>query len=268
MKLIEIFEDSIRFSFSDKKVFFNVGALSLFPLLVFGVLCMLLAFMLAFPKGFIGSDFPVPSFDLESVKSIILFIVAPLLFSAYLLGYQVEIIKKSIEGVETAPEIKGKMTHMILDGLKVLFIGTIYMFIPLIFFIGSLWPLINMLLQQVYYNEPVINITFLIIGIILTPLFYSLLLIAKSNMASSGKLKSAFQLKDIKKSVQAFGTKKYVSFALILFLAEAALVIFSILALITFIGFFLVGLAILPFLIMFESRAMALVYKKSIENEL
>ena len=125
-------------------------------------------------------------------------------------------------------------------------------------------PLIASYNQSGTFSWSAINWTVMGIGLVLMAILYGIFLMGEAHMAHKGDLKSAFQFKEIFNHIKHFGPVNYTLFIIILLFVEFLLILGPLWILNTW-GIVVLGLLVLPFLAIFESRAIALVYKKSEE---
>jgi hypothetical protein len=135
------------------------------------------------------------------------------------------------------------------------------MIIPLGVYIVGLMPLIASYNQSGTFNWSAINWTVMGIGLALMAILYGIFLMGK---AHKGDLKSAFEFKEIFNHIIHFGPVSYAIFIILLLFVEFLLILGPLWILNTW-GIVILGLLVLPFLAIFESRAIALVYKESEE---
>ncbi len=259
MSIAGIFKDALKFSFSNNKLFITLSVFSFGYSTILGAYSALMIIIFLFPGL-------LPNLDVRHTRPLILLVLLGLLFLSFVLGYQIKAIKTSMDGHKKAPafNLRGRSKDITMDGLKTLIAGLTYMIIPLGIYVMSLMPLIASYNQSGNFKWQAINWTLMSIGLVLMAILYGIFLMGKAHMAHKGDLKSAFQFKEIFGSIKHFGLINYVLFIIILLLIEFLLVLGPIWILNTW-GIVILGLLVLPFLALFESRAIALVYRPSLE---
>lgn len=204
-------------------------------------------------------------------------------------GYYYRVLDTATHGMINGDDKLPKfddLTSMFVDGLKVFLVKFIYLLIPSIIFLASL--IIGGEISG-FNNNIGSGIMFVgvIISIILAILFYFLSIMAVSNMvANNGSIKDAFDYRSIWKIISNVGWLRYIGFylGLIIIITVISIIVGIILALIwitlgltgAFVSAFglniglIIGLLITisvylflisPYLTIFESRAIGLIYE-------
>ena len=214
------------------------------------------------------------------------FLILPIFL---VLGYYYRVLDTATHGMINGDDKLPKfddLTSMFVDGLKVFLVKFIYLLIPCIIFLASLiiGGQISGLNNNVGSGVMFVGI---IISIILAILFYFLSIMAVSNMvANNGSIKDAFDYKSIWKIISNVGWLRYIGFylGLIIIITVISIIVGIILALIwitlgisgAFVSAFglniglIIGLLITisvylflisPYLTIFESRSIGLIYE-------
>jgi hypothetical protein len=243
--ILEVFKDSLEYSFKEPKTILKIGLLSFLSLFI------------------------VPQFLVN--------------------GYSYRITRIGVNGMingnDPLPGFKS-WRKMFFEGVKIFIVRLIYL-IPgtIIFLIFSSG--IYSLIKFPGYGVLLIELGIIAISIILWLIFYLLSNVAIPNMIyNKGSLKSAFKIKEILSIIESIGVLKYIKFytgciVLILGILTATYLLIALIGLISGLilssiigpvglGFSGVLIAIIsiivlifiisPFFMIFESRAMALMY--------
>lgn len=186
-----------------------------------------------------------------------------------LLGYMFRIIKATLAGIDELPEFD-EIGEMFVDGLKVFVVGFIYA-IP----VWILSAIVGLLtggntaataagLGTGYALAFILgNIVTFIIAVIIGLIE----LMAIANMAyNDGDLGTAFRFSEILDIISTIGWGKYIITYIVIVILAAIGVIIGALTMIILIGFILLPLIILPYVIMFEARGIALLFTEAIET--
>ena len=220
------------------------------------------------------------------------FLIIPIFL---VLGYYYRVLDTSthgmINGDEKLPDFSD-LTSMFVDGLKVFLVKLVYLLIPIIILIitrligGGASNLNSMA------GNGIITVG-TIISIILAIIFYFLSIMAVANMvAENGSIKAAFDFKGIFKIITNIGWLRYIGFylGLIIIMLLISIVIGLIITLLWFafglvgalagalgakvglilgliIGFAVYLFFVYPYLTIFESRAVGLIYEPLPESD-
>ncbi|MDL2247038.1 DUF4013 domain-containing protein, partial [Methanobrevibacter sp. OttesenSCG-928-K11] len=217
--------------------------------------------------------------ELQSIDSmgIILGILAivGLIISIIVGGYSFSIIKDTINNLDTLPEFEF-LTNFV-DGLKVFVVSIVYYLIPTIITliiayltgvfdnIVKILPYVNgtTVPETLITNLAISSSVTFIIGIILMIIFTLLLTIAIPRMADKDSFGEAFAFKKIFNTIGDIGWGNYIVWYILLVII--LMVISWITALITFIpiiGMIIALIFINPFITIFSSRALGLIYNE------
>ena len=286
MELTEIYKDSLIYPTKDWNKLIIIGILSL----IIGVFGFITGFSLILMNFILTVAF--------GVITIIIALIIGLIYS----GYSLSIIKETIENKQNSEEIDAlpdfDWIKNIVDGIKVLILNTVYMIIPFIVSIILAYALglFNMDLINQYvsiangsvaYNSSaavMINgslssnpVAFaelsqfglymnIVQGIfsVLALIFTLFKMIAQAKLAETSKLSSIFEFKEIFDTIAKIGWGNYIIwFILLIVIASIIGFIGGMITLIPILGLFVFSLLFLPFLLIFESRAIGLIYNES-----
>ena len=184
-----------------------------------------------------------------------------------LIGYVFRIIKATLAGIDELPEFD-EIGSMFVDGLKVFVVGIIYA-IP-VWIISAIVSLLmggntaatTASLGPGYLFAILLgNIIFFIIALIIGLVE----LMAIANMAyNDGDLGAAFRFSEILDIIAAIGWGKYIATYIVIVIIAMIGVIIGALTMIILIGFILLPLIILPYVVMFEARGIALLFADAV----
>lgn len=186
-----------------------------------------------------------------------------------LIGYVFRIIKATLAGIDELPEFD-EIGDMFVDGLKVFVVGIVYS-IP-VWIISVIVGLLmggnsaaaTASLGPGYLLAVLLgNIVFFIIALIIGLIE----IMAIANMAyNDGDLGAAFRFSEILDIIAVIGWGKYIVTYIVIVIIAAIGVIIGALTMIILIGFILLPLIILPYVIMFEARGIALLFAEAVET--
>lgn len=186
-----------------------------------------------------------------------------------LIGYVFRIIKATLAGIDELPEFD-EIGDMFVDGLKVFVVGIVYS-IP-VWIISVIVGLLmggnsaaaTASLGPGYLLAVLLgNIVFFIIALIIGLIE----IMAIANMAyNDGDLGAAFRFSEILDIIAVIGWGKYIATYIVIVIIAAIGVIIGALTMIILIGFILLPLIILPYVIMFEARGIALLFAEAVET--
>lgn len=265
MNFRETLKDSIMYPLSDWKKILTFGILFLFTIMVtilhvFGGLKNSLALIALLIMGFV--------------------------ITLIINGYGFRIIKTSINDLDELPKFN-KWLNMVKNGAKILVVGIVYL-IPLMIFtlifyeyffvvtilgifftnpLGILESILEVLLTSFLHGKllhllSVKGIPLIIVltyYVIIIPIYY----VSIANMAKNdGKLRTAFNIGEILNKIRAIGFKKISIFYLLIIL----ILIISWWRLANIVYLIFLTLIITPYLKMFISRFIGLIYKDDCPN--
>lgn len=186
-----------------------------------------------------------------------------------LLGYMFRIIKATLAGIDELPEFD-EIGEMFVDGLKVFVVGFIYA-IPV-------W-IISAIVGLLTGGNTVATATSLgtgyalafilgnIITIIIAVIIGLIEIMAIVNMAyNNGDLGTAFRFSEILDIISTIGWGKYIITYIVIVILAAIGLLIGIFTMIILIGFILLPLIIVPYVIMFEARGIALLFTDAMET--
>ncbi len=212
----------------------------------------------------INDSIKYPSSDWEKVLLLGVILVGFIFILPIILffGYLFRIMKSTIYGADDLPDFDHPK-EIFIDGLKVIFVVVAYS-IPIwiislfyYFLVGSTYIALDASifagLWSLIFGNTVLAISAAMVGL--------MEVMALANMAYyQGDLKAAFDFKEVLNYISIIGWKKYViSYVLIILIA---LTIFAIgfWSISIFIGIVILPLLIAPYLTIFVSRAVALLF--------
>jgi len=261
-----IFKDSLNYSTKDWD-----------KLLTLGVLFFIGGLLSLFPTIGIALNNPILTQLLTTIGNIVALIVVLIA-----MGYALLVVRDTINDFNEIPELN--LIKNIFDGIKVFFVSVIYYVIALVIVtliaigtgvINNVGRIILIYLtygpdavipSSILANSGDIIVIIIIIWIILVLISTLFLAIALSRMAKTDSIKAAFELSNIFADILKIGWMNYIILAILhMVILAIFFVIAIIISIIPFIGFVTVLLLIIPFLIIFNSRTLGLIYKKSIE---
>jgi hypothetical protein len=190
------------------------------------------------------------------------------------MGYTFRIIKATLAGVDELPEFD-EIGDMFVDGLKIFVVGIIYS-IPLMIVYGIMYFIgMGMMTTASYMDYTAVSsaafglMTILYIVIAIVGFIVSLFeLMAIANMAYyDGELGAAFRFSEILEHISRIGWGKYIITLIVIWIIAAIGYFIGSLTMIILIGFILLPLVIMPYIMMFMYRAIALLVASSLEGE-
>lgn len=244
MKIKEIIKDSIKYPFSDWKKVLILGIIVLFTTLNYTFQSLGMGMVLLSNLGIFG-----------------------LVFGLFVYGYGIKILKSSLTGFAELPEFNNWF-DIFIDGFKVIVVNVGYT-IPLIlilFFSGLLLGFTAGIME-------IGNITSLLWVIIIMAFLYLIIifpifLVSLANMAfHNDDLGAAFNFREIFNKISSIGWGKFITWYIITIIICLGLIfawgvigaIFNLISL-KFAGTLLSQLILLPYLIVFVFRSVALIY--------
>lgn len=252
MKISNLFEDAFQFSLSSKKKFLGLSGIFMAYIAIIFISTYLFT---------INQNFLILS--VGGILAIVLSILAD--------GYGLKTIKESIEGKTEPPELNN-WAGMFIGGFKISVVGLIYMIIPGLFILASMIPVFNSLINHNVPDFGIGSLILLLVGMILFVIYVFISPLIQSNLAYKG-FKSAFNIKDILGHLAAYGKVNYFIFVIVLGLILMCLVFIAVLIrlafeiFVPFLGQIITALILYPFILLFRSRAIALVYRETLELE-
>jgi hypothetical protein len=184
-------------------------------------------------------------------------------------GYVFRIIKATLAGMDELPEFD-EIGEMFIDGLKILVVSIVYA-IP-VWIIAAIIGLITgagagttsaSLDPTMVWAIVGSNIVFIIVALIVGLVE----IMAIVNMAYyNGELGAAFRFSEILDRIAQIGWGKYIVTYIIIAVIAFIGFLIGMLTMIILIGFLLLPLIIVPYIAMFSSRAIALLYASTEEG--
>jgi MFS family permease len=252
MKISNLFEDAFKFPLSNKKKYLGFG----------GIYLVYLAIIVAFTFLFAYFDKNVLIITVGGILALVVLLI--------LSGYQLRTIKESIEGHQEPPEFNN-WAEMFINGFKLLLTELIYLILPILFIFAGLIPIVESMVNQSIPNFGTGSLVLLLIGMVLFIIYAFLSPIIQSNLAYKG-FKSAFNIPDILGRISTYGKGKYFLFIILLMMIGLAIGVLAVIIqialdmVIPLVGQFITTLVFTPFVILFRSRAVALVYRETLET--
>ncbi|UTB33644.1 MAG: DUF4013 domain-containing protein [Methanobacterium sp. ERen5] len=186
-----------------------------------------------------------------------------------LLGYMFRIIKATLAGIDELPEFD-EIGDMFIDGLKVFVVGFVYA-IP-VWIISAIFGLATggnsaatlTSISTGYALAFILgNIVFFIIAVIIGLIE----LMAIANMAyNDGDLGTAFRFSEILDIIGTIGWGKYIITYIVIVILAAIGVMIGVFTMFVIIGFILLPLIIMPYVVMFEARGIGLLFTEAMET--
>jgi MFS family permease len=251
MKISNLFEDAFNFPLSNKKKFLGFG----------GIYLAYLAIIMAFTFLFLYFDENVLIITIGGILALVVLII--------LSGYQLRTIKESIEGHQEPPEFNN-WAEMFINGFKLGLTELIYLILPILFIFAGLIPIIQSMLNHSIPSFGTGSLILLIIGMALFIIYAFISPIIQANLAYKG-FKSAFNIPDILRRISTYGKGKYFLAILLMMMIGLAIGVLSGIIqfvldmIIPLLGQFITILIFTPFIVLFRSRVVALVYRETLE---
>lgn len=240
MNVGKIIENSLKYPASNWK-----------RLLIFGVLILIYQFSInilgIYIKNFI----------------LVFLLIIPFIISYFLIGgYEFRVIETTMRGKMEAPEFN-KWPKMFHDGLKIFIVKLVYGIIPVIILAVGFT-----LLFMGSYSIQMVGVLILLLGVILLFIAALIMVMALSNMIYYSEISAAFKLSEIKERIKKIGWLNYILVLIILAILVVLIsVVGTLLSFIPIVGLVLSSLIIDPYLYLFISRAYALIYWETLEDE-
>jgi hypothetical protein len=213
-----------------------------------------------------------PSKNLKRVAVLgISFIFSILIIPFFIvLGYALRVMKASIEG-GTEPPAFDELGTMIVDGLKYLVVMIGYFLIPGILMgmgimsaIASI-PSYDMMGGGASVIALLTGSGLFILGVLLAIIISVIANMGIANMAHTGKLGAAFRFGEILRIIGSIGWGKYIIWYIVLIIIALLFsVVGMLIALIPILGAIAYILVIYPYALIFQYRAIGLIYREGI----
>ncbi|MDR2966974.1 MAG: DUF4013 domain-containing protein [Methanobacteriaceae archaeon] len=263
MDATKLFDDALKYPTKDWNKLLILGVL----LLIAGIYSVLRNF------GFLKTG------DITTGLITLIFSLIAIIFTLFVSGYCLNITRKTINLEEYIPEFE--LVKNFVDGLKVLVLGIVYMIIPIVvtvifvIFAGTFAFITQASSYITNYGTSTIPqlppfyviLSFLILLLIVSIfyiIFILLLNIATAKLAETDSLAEAINMLGIFNKIGEIGWGNYAIWIIVYgFISFVILIIMSIINLIPFIGIIVGLLLISPYMQMFRSRALGLLYNES-----
>ncbi|KZX12669.1 DUF4013 domain-containing protein [Methanobrevibacter filiformis] len=271
MELKEIFSDSLRFPSNNWTKLLILGVF-----LVIGNLLVNQVYSTS-----LGNSTPILILGLVlSIIGLIVYLIAE--------GYVFDVLRSTINGINESPDFN--FVNNLVEGIKVFVVEIVYFIIPFIITVILVFITGLLSVERLFGNPitgnfvdvsavPILPIVIVSIVVLILFIIFGLFLqIAISRMADTGKLSEAFNFKEIYNTIGQIGWGNYIVWYIVLFLIILLIVIalglvfglLSLLLLIPVIGligivlifvlFIIVSLLLHPYIMLFSSRALGLLY--------
>jgi len=240
MDMGKILENSVKYPVSNWK-----------RLLIFGIIVLIYQFSLEILMRHLN------------VSPLVLLLIIPFFIAYFLIqGYQLRAIGTTIGGEMEAPKLNNWL-KMFVDGLKIFIVGLVYGIVPMIVIFAGLG-----LLFAGTSSIRIVGAFILLLGAVILLIMTLLMIMGISNMAYHGEIEAALRFGEIKEKIKKIGWLNYIVMLLILGMFSVILTVVSVLiSLIPILGLALTCLTIEPYIFLFISRAYALIYLETVEDE-
>ncbi|MEA1893656.1 MAG: DUF4013 domain-containing protein [Euryarchaeota archaeon] len=186
------------------------------------------------------------------------------------LGYALRVIGKSVEG-ETEPPAFDELGTMIVDGLKYIVAMIGYFLIPGILMGMGMMSAIASIPSYDTMGDGAAVIAILtgsglfLLGVLLAIVISVIANMGIANMAHTGELGAAFRFGEILRIIGSIGWGRYIIWYIVLFvIAMLFSVVGMLITLIPILGFIVYLLLIAPYALIFQYRAIGLIYREGI----
>jgi uncharacterized Tic20 family protein len=186
------------------------------------------------------------------------------------LGYALRVMRKSIEG-ETEPPAFDDLGAMIVDGLRYLVATIGYFLIPMILMGSGIMSVITSGTSYDMMGGGASVIALLtgsglfLLGVLLMIVISVIANMGIANMAHTGELGAAFRFGEILRIIGSIGWGRYIIWYIVLIIiAMLFSVVGMLIALIPILGAIAYILVISPYALIFQYRAIGLIYREGI----
>lgn len=253
MKISEMLYDAVKYPFSGIKQLFLLGLMILITVSILEYYNQLYPYL-------------YPAFGDNSLKLVILLILVALILLFFEAGYAFRIVENGVIGIEDPPRLNN-FTNMFKHGINETILILIYFLAPLLI----LFYFLGYTLYEIRLGMPVVNleiaaifiITAFVLGFILDMIFT----VAIPHMAfKGGSFKEAFRFHEIFRKIKKIGLKQFFIGYLIVILGIVVIggpFLIGILGKSSIFGFVIAEELIAPYVIMLDSRFIALLYRES-----
>lgn len=234
MSLSEIITDSIKYPFSDITNFLIVGIIALLSALA-------------------------NIFTIWKITNALYFIgiVVSVIFSLIFMGYALGIIQRTLEYSDELPMLDP--VNNFIDGIKVLVIGIVYLFIPVV--ISLVLAIITGAIGAGLNNVGASVVVAGIIAIIVFIAFGIFEIIAIARFAKTKEFGDAFNFGEIIEDMKSIGIAKVIAFLIIsIIIMLIAALIAGLFVIIPFVGILIADLLLGAFVALFFYRGIGLLY--------
>ncbi|WP_407453174.1 DUF4013 domain-containing protein [Methanobrevibacter sp.] len=144
------------------------------------------------------SQLPLGDIYLVTVLGVVGFII-----TLFIMGYQYDIVKFSIDKKEDFPSFKD-VKNIFIKGIKYLLVSLAYNIIPILFLVGGV----------TLVHDSSILLIIMAISMLLFIIAYFLLIMALNNMVAYDSIKKAFDFNEIMDNISNLGWGKYIGIIL------------------------------------------------------
>jgi len=243
MELTKLFEDSLSYPTKDWNKVLKYGVI-IFIMAIVSILGLAGIILSGLSAGIFLSPVNIVLASLSILITTIVLIFITLIIS----GYNLSIIKNTINNVNSEiPDLE--LAKNFVDGLKVTVLYIVYSIIPII--IGLIIICLSFGLLT-------------IVSLIICLAFATLFLIAKAILAETGSLAEALNIVNVYKKIDEIEWGDYLIWLILAMIILMVIsIVISFIMFIPLIGIIAIILIIIPYVNMFGSRALGLIYNES-----
>ncbi len=253
MKISKILYDAAKYPFSGIK-----------QLLLLGLMILITTSILRYYNLFY--TYLYSAFGDNSLKLVILLILVAIILLFFEAGYAFRIIEKSIIGIEEPPKLNN-FTNMFKHGINETVLILLYFSVPIIILIYVL----DYTFSGVKLGMPAVSvevaISLIIVAFVLGFLLDMFFTVAIPHMAfKGGVFKEAFRFHEIFRKIKKIGLKRLFLGYIIVILGVVIIggpLLIGVLGKSNIVGFVIAEELIAPYIIMLDSRFIALIYRES-----
>ena len=275
MEITKLFEDSLAYPTKDWNKLLKFGALIVIMIIV----SILGSF--GFALSHLNVDMLMSGVNITlAILSILSTVIVLVIFGLIISGYNLNIIKNTINNVESVPELN--LAKNFVDGFKVVILGIVYSIIPIIMtlivtyatglfnYIYQLWALlvthgsIDLAYYPLVYGVDFSFRAIAFVAVIFFIVFGLLFLIAKAILAETGSIAEAVNIVNVFKKIDEIGWGDYIVWLILyMVILIVIFIVTSFIMIIPLIGIIIAILILIPYMNMFEARTLGLIYNES-----
>lgn len=257
MKMSELFKDSLKYPSTNWN-----------NLLILGVLVLIANIIMVIPVFGISLN----SIGFTGIALTIVSIIS-LIINFIIQGYSLDITKETINKIDILPKLNLK--ENLVNGVKVFLITVVYFIIPTILIIATayLTGVFNSFMRIVLSGGVISDATAIslmssilivaLVAIILFIIFGLIADIAIARFADKGNMGAAFEFGEIFDTIAKIGWSNYIIWFILLFVISFLVgLVMGLVMLIPIIGLIISLLFFTPYLAIFGSRALGLIYNE------